>query len=170
MSSSLSSPHPETFTKEEFRALPTEGPDFLLDVEAIQQRMNARAQTPFRRDTGFFQVPIDASTAAIEAKAKESIGKWINWNAKEHWELVTDVRISRPVQARDINSGAVLLGLREYRYTAGFRWRGPAPKPVRIELDPATVKRDPAHRLTLKEAMRAWNVKAVNLRASAKKG
>lgn len=139
--------------------MPKGGPDFLLDVAKIQRRMNARAQQPMRFKIGVFRMPLNASTAAAERFAHDQIGTWINREAKEGWELKSDVRITGPYKAHDAEGTAELPGIGEYRVRAMFKMTRSV-NPLRIELNPATVKQDPEHRLTLKEAGRAWGVMA----------
>ena len=154
-------------TEEQFQALPKGEPDFLLDSAKIQARVNEQAKNPVRPDICSFTIPNDASISYCESRMSEAIGQWIAWKAKEDWSLDSDVRRIGRFPARDIETGTVILGRSEFRYWARFRYAGPTPKALRIPLNPATVRQAPDHRLTLKEAMRAWNINLAKLERSA---
>mgnify|MGYP001575821561 FL=1 len=151
-------PSETVVTKEEFDALPAQGPDFLLDTARIQARQDILGRQSIRLQRAECRVPLEASQKQREEMLRATIGKWLRWQEQDHWYLVSDITVGKPSFARDMQSGIVILGAQSYPLTASFKWRGPAPKPVRIELDGRTVKQDPEHRLTLKEAMKAWNI------------
>lgn len=163
MNSSLSRQRPSVVTKQEFDALPKQGPDFLLDTAAIQKRLDARKGSPLRKCRCVFRVPQGASQHAFQEEYKKTIGRWLQWLESEGLVLHSDVAIFGPRPLRDDNTGAVILGEQEYICQAVFRHTRTA-KPLRVELNPATVKRDPEHRLTLKEAIKAWGLPPRTLR------
>lgn len=158
MSSSLSRPQTKTFSYGEFQALPKQGPDFLLDVAAIQARLNARAQQHMRSSETWFNLPDSASKETKRKMAHDAIGHWIRWMAQDHWALASDVRITGKTRPAMTPDNVILLGETAYQMLAVFRYAGPSPKFTRIELNPATVKQAPDHRLTLREAVKAWGL------------
>ena len=145
------------YTWEEFRRLPRTGPDFLLDTRAIQRRLDDRKDNPYRIRTVVFRAPADCSRRVFEELKRVAGEKMLTWESKDGWELSSPLRLTGPFPYHDRGSGAVLLGEQEYRWQGIFK-QTRSPGMVRQELDPATVKQDPEHRLTVREAMKAWHV------------
>ena len=134
-----------------------QGPDFLLDTAKIQASLDKRKESSLRASTMQLRVPSDATPAQIEQAAQEAIGKWVNWMSKDGYELRSDMQWNGPLPLRDETTGAVILGQKTYHIKATFQSMK-STSPVRIELNPAVVKRDPEHRLTLHEARKAWGL------------
>lgn len=147
------------YSWEEFDRLPRTGHDFLLDTAVIQRRLDARKDNPYRIRTVVFRAPVDCSRRVFEELKRIAGEKFLAWESQDGWELASPLRLTGPFTYHDRTNGAVLLGDSEYRWQGIFR-QTRSQKAVRLELDPATVKQDPEHRLTLKEAMRAWGIKA----------
>ena len=145
------------YTWEEFDRLPRTGPDFLLNTQRIQRRLDARKDNPYRIKTVVFRAPKDCSLRVFEMLKKNAGEKMLAWEAKDGFVLASPLRLTGPFPYHDIDTGIVLLGDSEYRWQGIFRYER-SQKMVRQELDPATVKQDPEHRLTLKEAVKAWKV------------
>ena len=91
------------------------------------------------------------------------------WESKDGFELASPLRLTGPFPYHDRHSGAVLLGEEEYRWQGIFK-QTRSTEIVRQELDPATVKQAPDHRLTLKEAIKAWDVPPLKEESALQKG
>ena len=145
------------YTQAEFDKLPRSGPDFLLDTQRIQRRLDARKDNPYRRRMVWFRVPKEGSRRVFDLLTHSAAEKFIHHEDRDGWELVERLTITGPYPYYDPSTGLLSPGDSEYRWHGRFRQRR-TPRLVRMELDPATVKQDPEHRLTVKEAMKAWNV------------
>lgn len=157
--SSLHSAGPTQYTWQEFQQLPRTGSDFLLNTRAIQVRLDARSDNPHRIRTVVFRAPQGCSRRVFDQLKKAAGERMLTWEAKDGWELSSPLRLTGPFPYSDRNTGALVLGEEEYRWQGIFRYTR-SPKKVRIELDPATVKQDPEHKLTVQEAMKAWKITA----------
>ena len=139
------------------------GPSFVVDTIALQRKVDRLKQMPVRSFPSFFRAPKDASQAVKEGMAKQAIGRWIRWQEQEGWHLASNVEIGLPKQATDANGNIPLLGVQEHPMRATFQYRGKAPKPLRIQFPKDGVKQSPDHRLSLREAMRVWDVSTKGL-------
>ena len=140
-----------------FKSLPACKPDFLLDVGRIQRRLNRLAQSPRRIDGGSFRIEMDASVAVMRSRWDEKMNDWISQMSRKGWTLNSGIRRKGYMKAQD-PSGKPIEGMLEVVVEAEFKYTGPTPQNVRVELNPATVKRAPDHALTLREATKAWNI------------
>ena len=143
----------QPFRFKDFYDLPKGGePDYLIDTARVNREMAARNRSPFRRHNCDINVPKDASPGAFRQRMKEAIETFIDALGKSGWDLASGFSFERREIAIDFEKG-VLPDHVCYRVSALFKTD---PKPVRLELPSALVKRDPEHRITLKEAMHAW--------------
>lgn len=133
-------------------------PDFLIDTEAVNAKYRARSGDPRRTWTGTTLVDQDCKGDLLQKRLYEAGGKFIQAMAKKGWDLIGKVKIKGPFTARDIETNAVLMGKNEWHLEAAFRLQS-APRTIRTELPPGVVRRDPEHRLTTAEAVRAWGGK-----------
>lgn len=141
-----------------FHQLPMTRPVFLIDVGRLQRKLDARKRNPLRWQEGTFRLPLGMRPELAEKVAKEAIGKWISALGREGWRLNSDLQVRGPFRAHDLMSkNAVLLGEREYRVRAVFRLEV-TPQPLRIEINPALIRRDPEETLTAKEAAKALTI------------
>lgn len=129
----------------------------MLDTQAIQKRLDARRDNPYRIRTVVFRAPKGCSRRVFEQLKKAAGERMLAWESKDGWELTSPLRLIGPFPYHDRTNGILLLGDEEYRWQGIFRYTR-SQKTVRIEIDPATVKQDPEHRLTVKEAIKAWGI------------
>jgi len=142
--------------------LPKTAPEFLLDTEKLNKRLAATANNPRRWLTGSFHASKGMSRQMFENMAKEKVGKWVEWKAKEGWVLDSKPQVFGPFRAYALNSNLPLLGNDEFRVRAVFKT---VPKPIRTMIDPAIIKQAPDHTLTRHEAVKAWGMESVIARA-----
>ena len=164
MNYSSTSAQAEKVSVEEFKKLPKQGPDFLLDVGRIQRRLNLLAQSPRRIDGGSFRIEMDASVAVMRSRWDEKMNDWISQKSRLGWTLDSGIKRKGVAKAFD-PEGKAIEGQIEVEVEAIFKYTGGTPQSVRIPLNPATVRQDTEHRLTLKEAIKAWGINPQKLHA-----
>lgn len=141
--------------------LPVKGlntePQFLIDTAAINAKYAKTAGDPRRWWTGTFQTPFDCvyRSDAFEKLARERCGRFINAMHKKGWDLVSRLSVYGPQRAHDIDSNIVLLDKREYRVRGVFQLAS-TPKPVRLEIPPDLVRREPEQTISLSDATAAF--------------
>ena len=166
MNYSSTSARAEVVTKEAFKELPKDGPDFLIDATKIQAHQDALKQQTRRWQPGFFRVPVDASGMVKKQSYEDAIGKWIGQQSRQGWLLDSGVHVRGPFKAFDESGIIPLLGIVQYEVRAVFNWdRTRSVQNIRIPINPAVVRQDPEHRLTLKEAIKAWGINPQKLHA-----
>ena len=142
------------FRFKDFYDLPKGGePDYLIDTAKANREMAQRNRTPIRRHNCDFNVPKDISRQALRQYVKEALETFIGVMDKNDWVLYSGFTFSQMGAAIDLEKG-VLPDHVGYRASALFRKVNV--KPVRLEIPPDLVKRDPEHRIGLKQAMHAW--------------
>lgn len=120
-----------------------DGPNLLIDTARANAKYAARAQNPLRTHEGTFILPSDMKGKMLEQHIVQQTGAFVTAMAKKGWKLESKVAIYGPRLARDLNSGAALLGMNEWVAQAVF---STVPKPMpRIELPSAAVKQAPDH-------------------------
>lgn len=133
-------------------------PDYLLDTNALNAKYALRNQNPLRYITGRFDAPDGMSKEGFERLAKQMSVKFVESMGKRGWTLMTDLRVKGPQYSRDMGTGAVLLGQHTFQVAGTF---ATVSQPVRLELPPGIVRKDPEQKISLKEAARALGLDAV---------
>lgn len=123
-------------------------PSLLLDVPKIQKRIDKEKENPYRIKVGTFHTPIDMGRDMFEYTFALKVRIFMEAMSKEGWELASKVVLEGPFEAHDPYTLLLIPGQQEYRVKAVFKYRGPTPQTVRVELDPAEVKQAPDHVLT----------------------
>lgn len=138
-----------------YTAVNTE-PEFLLDTAAINHKYAAIKHDPRRWWTGSFHAPYDCAYASpsFQTIAQERCGRFVEAMRKRGWDLISRLKVSGPDKARETDTNAILLDKLQY-YVKGVFQLAETPKPVRVEIPPGLVKRDPEHRITLADARKA---------------
>lgn len=138
------------------RVATTLEPEFLIDTEAINKRLRETKEDPRRWFVGSFFAPYDCvyKSDSFRALAKERTSRFIDAMRKKGWDIIEAPQVFGPFEARNIDSGAVLLDQKEYRVRAVFQLQE-TPKLIRDEVPSGLVKRDPEHTITLKQAIAA---------------
>ena len=135
------------------KGLDTE-PQFLLDTAAINEKYSKVAADPRRWWTGVFRAQSDLQGPALQRKTYESCGRFIEAMGKRRWDIVGEGHVYGPYKTHDLDSSLVILGEVEYKIRAVFRLAD-TPKTLRTEVPTGLIRRDPEHRLSLKEAVKA---------------
>lgn len=128
-------------------------PEFLIDTAAINRKYAARRDNPHRTWTGVTQVDIDCTGEMLKRRLYDACGRFIEAMRKRNWDLVGQVYVGDPHQARD-EHGVPSLGKVEYRIKGGFKFTEPL-RAARIDIPTGLIKRDPEHTITAKEAKKA---------------
>jgi len=134
-----------------FKQRPVNEPDFTIDTAKLQAKADARKDNPLRWKELTFTLPSDIQPAMAEKVAKAAIGRGLAAMKKQGWDLHSDLRTYGPFPAVDPTTGYRLLGHKEYRLKAAFKFIN-TPKPKDI------VKQSPDHRITAKEAAKALSL------------
>jgi len=132
--------------------------DYLLDTTALNKRMVDGKDNPFRWRVGTFHIPKGMSKEQKEKASKLACDKFIQAMARQGWELKSKIQIYGPYPAFDLVLQVPLLDMEEIRIRGIFATE---PKPVRIEVPPELVRRDPEHKISLNEALKATGIKPV---------
>ena len=138
-------------TWEGFKGLSKQGPEFLLDIAAINARTRQAATTALRWHTGTFKVPVDVSGPVFDRLKRIAGERWREMMAKRGWTLRSKLYLEGPFPCFDLRDQVVLPGHREYRIRGTFQKDNP--QPVRYEVPKDLVKQDSEHRVSLKAAM-----------------
>ena len=119
-----------------FSEIPKRDLDFLIDTEAINKRLAARANNPYRLKTGSFTAPkYGIKREQFDKIVEQSCSKFVEVMEKQGWALSSKLRVRGPFLARDLESKFVMLEKHEYRVEGIFKHTKSLQK-VRIELPP----------------------------------
>ncbi len=134
-----------------FSDLKKEEADYLLDTTSINKRLKDKQKSPYRMRVGSFQLPKGIQGEMKDRACDKAVKSFLLAFEKQGLDLASKVQVYGPFPCYDIRSNILLLDKEEWRARALFKTK---PKPMRIELPPGIIKRDPEHRITLKEAMK----------------
>lgn len=138
-----------------FGDIPKRDLDYLIDTEAINKRLEARKDNPYRVKTGSFTVPKRGiSRKAFDDLVWRSSSYFVGAMEKQGWTLESKLKLRGPFLARDLTSKLVMLDKHEFRLEGIFRHRK-TPQPFRIEIPPDLVRRDPEQKIDHKQAAKA---------------
>tara|TARA_Y100000310_G_C20689057_1_gene820996 strand:- start:163 stop:591 length:429 start_codon:yes stop_codon:yes gene_type:complete len=139
-----------------YRVAANQQPEFLIDTAAVNAKYAAIRHDPRRWWTGSFHAPYDCifGSDAFVKLARERCNRFVDAMKKRGWDLISKLKVYEMGKARDINSNVVLLDKLNYNVKGVFQL-AETPKPMRTEIPPGLVKRDPEHTITLSEARRA---------------
>lgn len=137
----------------DFHKLPKKKePEYLLDTNRLNKLLVAKNQSPSHWKEGTFMLPDKGLDQwAAERLVKEKCWAWINSLAKQGWDLDSKPEVRGPFPAFDIDKQTVVPDKREFRVRALFKT---VPKPIRIEVPTDSIKQDPDHAVTLREALK----------------
>jgi hypothetical protein len=133
---------PRRYSEREFKSLPTTF-DNTRDVAAINRRYAAVKDNPFRKKQGVFSVPIGATRQQREPYIKRATEAFVKAMQQQGWTLRGKPTVTGPFARRDIETGAVLLDMHEFRIEGTF---ATVPKPQRIEVGGIIEHRDARER------------------------
>jgi len=138
----------------EFKELPKEGLDFILDTTALNKKYEDSKDNPYRWRVGTFQVPKYVNGDHMKNLCKSAIDKWLEIYERQGWQLASKVQVYRGNPfGYDLHSGVALLDREELRVRAIFKNIN-QPKTMRIEIPQPSTN-------TLQDAMKAYGVRAV---------
>lgn len=104
-----------------------------LDMQRMQDTYHPEHGSRPRLLTGTFRVPLDCPQALFAQLAQAAARVFVQAMDKQGYDLAGPPKVFPGVYpARDLLSGLVLLGEREFFVQAPFAYR--QPKPVRLEL------------------------------------
>lgn len=107
-----------------------------LDIAKMQDTYHPANGNKPRVLTGTFRVPLGMPRVIYERVRNQAVAVFLKMMGKKGYDLAGRVTVFPGVYpARDLLSGAALLGEREFMVQAAFVYR--APKVIRLELPPS---------------------------------
>ena len=137
---------PEAKKVEGLDSLPKER-SFGIDTAAINQRY--ANDDGRRRLKGMFRIPVGAGGRIAEELARKAGEAWLKHLDSTGWKRLSNISVRK----RGISVDPKTLHLvDEFVFEGEF---GKEPRPVRVEIPPGIVQRDPQQIVTLREATKA---------------
>ena len=119
---------------------PTQSNGNLIDVGAVQRRLDARLSTPYRLKEATFHAPADATPGQFKQIYAYALAQWFKHLEKEWLPTEDQRKFKLHDRGNVMESGLIVPGMKRWVVRGEFKYVGGAPTHERIEIDPSWTK------------------------------